>query len=122
MLVSKEDVVRITKETGIPAILASLVTMIPVLAVLWLVVEPFLKNSISVALADDIQRTVQREIAPIRGGFDILLAEKILSLQKDIALLERKGLTNLTPEETVQLIDLRNQLGTNERALAELRK
>lgn len=121
-MLHKDELVRITKETGIPAVLASLVTMIPVLGVLWFVVQPFLKSSISVALADDIQKTVQREIAPIRGGFDILLSEKILIIQKDIALLERKGITNLTPEETIQLIEFRSQLDTNQRALAELRK
>lgn len=121
-MLHKEEVVRITKEAGIPAILASVVTLIPVLGVFWLVLEPFLKNSISVALANDIQNTVQREIAPIRGGFDILLSEKILALQKDIALLERKGITNLSADETILLIDLRNQLDYNQRALAALRK
>ena len=113
---------KITKDAGVPALLASLVSFVTLLGILWFIVKPIVAASIGEALADDIKATVQREVAPIRGGFDVLLTQQIIQTQKAIALLERKGLTNLTAEETTQLVDLRAQLEAQQMALRELRK
>ncbi len=113
---------RVDRQSGVMALLGGLVSILPVMIIVWTVLRPFVTDSISVALADDITSTVQRELAPVKGGFEVLLMQQIIQSQKAIALLERRGLTNLTPEETTQLVDLRAQLAAQQSALAELRK
>lgn len=113
---------RISKDQGVTGIVASVVAIMPLLGVVWFVVKPALRDSIGVAMADEIKDTVQKELAPVKAGFDVLLADRIVSIQKEIALLERRGATNLSAEETTHLVDLRAQLQAQQRALEALRK
>jgi sensor domain CHASE-containing protein len=116
--------VRISKETGLPALLASVVTMIPVLGVVWFVVQPFLKNSISVALADEIKQAVQQEVTPIKGGISVIIMSNIVKLKKEIAQLERLRAADpakWTAEQADQLVDKYNELEAQQMALMALK-
>lgn len=123
-MLHKEELVKITKETGLPALLASFVTMIPILGIAWLVFEPFLKSSVSVALADDIKTTVQREVAPISGGFKVLISANIAKLKKDVAQLERLRAadpTKWTEQQANDLVEKNLELEAQQIALALLK-
>lgn len=113
---------RISKEAGIPALIATGASLVTLLGIMWVLVKPAIADSVFEALKGDIKRSVQEEVGPIRGGFDVLLSQQIIQTQKAIALLERKGITNLTAEETTQLVDLRAQLSAQQMALQELRR
>lgn len=113
---------KIDKSTGIPALLASLVSFCAIMAIMWGFVRPVISTAVAGELTDDIERAVDNKIAPIKGGFDVLLTQQIVQTQRDIAQLERRGLTNLTEEETDRLVQLRAQLEAQQRALMELRK
>lgn len=113
---------KIDKSTGIPALFATAVSFCAVLGIMWGLVRPIISEAVAGELTDDIAQTVDNKIAPIKGGFDVLLTQQIVQTQRDIAQLERRGLTNLTAEETDRLVQLRAQLEAQQRALQELRK
>lgn len=113
---------KISKDQSVQALIATIVSCITLLGVVWAFVKPAIADSLRESLKGEIKASVKEEVAPIRGGFDVLLSQQIIQTSKAIALLERKGITNLTPEETTQLVDLRAQLEAQRDALQELRK
>ena len=123
-MATREDIVRISKETGVPALLASFVTLIPVMGIVWFVVQPFLKSSISTALAQDIKYSVQQEVTPIKGGISVIIQANIVKLKKEIAQLERLRAVDpskWTAEQADQLVDKYNELDVQQMALNALK-
>lgn len=113
---------KISKDAGIPALLASLVSFTVLLGITWGLVKPTISTAVAAELTDEISKAVDNKIAPLKGGFDVLLTQQIFQTQREIAQLERLGSTNLTVEQTNRLVELRAQLEAQQRALQELRR
>lgn len=115
--------IKLYKDAGINITLSTIVTLASVSGILWAFGKPLLMDSIGVALAQDIRDTVQDEIEPIKGGLQVIIAQTIIRLRKDIAQLERKqSAEGLSSEETNLLVDLRGELEAQEMALAAFKK
>jgi sensor domain CHASE-containing protein len=115
---------RITKENGVPALLGSIVAIIPLLGVIWFVVKPVLRDSIGVAMADEIKQTVQQEVAPIRGGISVIIQSNIVKLKKDIAQLQRLQAADpqkWTSEQANELVEKQTELEAQQMALSALK-
>jgi hypothetical protein len=110
--------VKIDKDAGINITLSTVVTLATVSAGMWAFGKPWLMDEVGLALAQDIRDTVQEEIAPIKGGLQVIIAQTIIRLRKDIAQLERKqAAEGLSAEETNLLVDLRAELEAQVMAL-----
>jgi len=84
--------VAITKEErksiGLSA-LASVVAMCAVLGpVSWYVVKPLLVASVSTAMAEDLDETIDNKLMPLNAGFKAILQSNINGIRRQIAALE----------------------------------
>lgn len=125
---------KIDKSTGVPALLAGLVSFCTLLGIMWLVLRPAVSTAVASDLKDDIQKTVkdtvEQEIKPMKTAveaqltaFEVIIQDRILSLRKEIALLQRKQVSEgLTVEETTRMVDLEAQLSAQEKALRGLQQ
>jgi len=91
----------------------------------WLVAEPLLIASVSEAMGEEIQLTVQNEIAPINSAMTALLGASIVRLRKDIAAMEYRRdnppAGDWSLEDTQELVLLRTDLEATRLALTALR-
>lgn len=113
----------LTKEQGVNISLSFVTSLCGVLGVLWLFIRPVLMADISVALAQDIRKNVQREVAPLAAGFVVIIQSNITRLRKDIAQLER--VRNADPQgwgeqQANELVDKQRELEAQVMALEAL--
>ena len=111
------------KEHGINISLSTVGTLIPVLAIIWLIVKPALLVSISEAVADDMQTMIVAQTAPLQGAFKTIIKSDIEKLKRAISRLEYKERHNpsqWTPEDADALTDLKIELQDLQGAYASL--
>lgn len=102
----------------------TLITWIPLIPILWFVVQPILVTSVSEAMAEDIEETVKQSVEPVNDAFQVLLTLEINSLRKEIAALQfrqRQG-DNWTAEDADHLAELNIELEALQDALEALRE
>lgn len=109
-----------TKERGIRIGVNQIVTYATLVPIFWFVAQPILVD----ALAEDIQKTVATEVAPINNAFVALLQRDINATKKDIAALKfrQRQVTDWTSEDAVDLADLEIQLEALEEAKGALQE
>lgn len=73
------------KEHCVNISIATIATWISLVPLLWFVGKPIIVSSLSAAMADDIQQTVQSQMAPMNGAFVALIQRDINKVKKDIA-------------------------------------
>ncbi len=102
----------------------TLVTWIPLVPILWFVVQPILVTSVSEAMAEDIQDTVKQSVEPVNNAFQVLLMLNINEIRKEIAGLQFRQRTgdNWTAEDADSLADLNIELEALQDALETLRE
>lgn len=105
------------KQHGINISLSTVATLIPVLAFLWLFIQPALVD----AVADDLDAMIETKQAPVQTAFKTLLRAEINDLKKQIARLEvHSGDEDWTEEDAEFLAELRIELEAMQEAYAEL--
>ena len=67
---------------------ASLVSLIPVLTVVWFVVKPSIVKAVGDELQEQVQQTVAKEVAPIGAALSIILKNNADNLARRIAAME----------------------------------
>lgn len=102
----------------------TLVTWIPLVPILWFVVQPILVTSVSEAMAEDIQQTVKQSVEPVNNAFQVLLILNINEIRKEIAALEfrQRAADDWTAEDADNLADLNIELEALRDALETLRE
>ena len=100
------------KEHGVSISIATIATWIPLIPLLWFVGKPIIVSSVSEAMADDIERTVKEQIAPMNGAFVALIQRDINKVKKEIAGLKfrQRQAVNWTVDDAVYLADLEIEL------------
>lgn len=76
------------KDKGIEISISTIGTLIPVVAVLWFILQPMMLRDLSVAMADDLKEQMEDHAAPMESAFKVLLLSDINSTKKSIAALE----------------------------------
>lgn len=96
---------------------ASLTVLVPTL---WFIGKPV----IATALAEDFKQVAQKENAPIKSAFSVLLMRDINSLRRDIAGLKfrQTQADNWTADDATYLADLEIELDSLREAKAQLDK
>lgn len=79
-MATKENI----KERGIRIGVNQIVTYATLIPIFWFVAQPLIVD----ALAEDIKKTVQTEVAPINNAFVALLQRDINRTKREIAILE----------------------------------
>lgn len=109
------------KEHGVSISIATIATWIPLVPLLWFVGKPIIVSSVSEAMADDIKRTVQEQVAPMNGAFVALIQRDINKVKKEIAGLKfRQRQANWTADDARYLADLEIELDALKLAFAAL--
>ena len=67
---------------------ASVVSLIPVLTVVWFVVKPSIVKAVGDELQEQVQQTVAKEVAPIGAALSIILKNNADNLARQIAAME----------------------------------
>lgn len=104
--------------------LAIIVSSIVIATAFWTLARPWIVSSVSAAMADDLHTMVQDEVGPLKQGFQVIIAQNVLNLRKQIAQLERVRAANpqeWTAEQANELVELQSQLAAQERAMRALR-
>ncbi len=115
---------KVTKEDSVRISLAAVASWIPLLPVLWFVLQPILVTAVSEAMADQISMQIKQEVAPISGAFTVLVKRDIVSLRKRIA--EQEFIRDNPPdgdwtaEDAADLVDLVLELESSQEALSAL--
>lgn len=94
-----------------------------VLPAAWYVVRPTLVSSISVAMASDIEDSIDKKLAPIEGGFIAIISQNIARLRREISAMEYRQMSvpqQWTPVDAADLTNLRIDLDGQETALRAL--
>ena len=105
------------KQHGINVSLSTVATLIPVLAFLWLFIQPALVD----AVADDLDEMIVAKQAPVQSAFKTLLRSEINALKKEIARLEiHEGDEDWTEEDAELLTELEIELEAMQEAYDEL--
>lgn len=76
------------KDKGIEISLSTVGTLVPVIAVLWFIIQPMMLRDLSVAMADDLKEQMEEHAAPMESAFKILLLSDINATKRSIAALE----------------------------------
>ncbi len=100
------------REHGVSISVATIATWIPLIPLLWFVGKPIMVESVSAAMAEDVQVTVQKEVAPINNAFVVLIDRDITKIRKEIAGLEFRESRgdNWTSKDASYLADLEIEL------------
>ncbi len=100
------------RDQGRTISVAAIATWIPLIPFLWFVGKPIIVESVSVAMAEDVQRTVKQEVAPINNAFVVLIDRDIMKIRKEIAGLEFRESRGVdwTSEDAAYLADLEIEL------------
>ena len=115
----------VNKEEGIRISVAALLAWLPLIPVFWFIVKPILVTAVSEAMASDVAQQIQKEAAPIKGAFSVLILRDISYLRKEIAGMEFRRdnppAEDWTAEDAQDLVDLQLELESMQSALNELR-
>jgi len=95
---------------------ASVVSLIPVLTVVWFVVKPSIVKAVGDELQEQVQQTVSKEVRPINRALTVILGNNADNLERQIAAMEFRrdfppdnDWTNKDAQELAQLkLDLRS--------------
>ncbi len=111
---------KISKEHAYRMTISSVASLLAILAVMYTLLMPAVVRTLSVAMADDINKTVSEQVAPISNAFIALLQRDINTTRKDIAELKFKqhSATNWSSQDAIELAELEIDL----EALREARK
>ena len=105
--------------------MAALLSWIPLIPVFWFIVKPILVTAVSEAMASDVAMQIQKEAAPIKGAFSVLILRDISYLRKEIAGMEFRRDNppeeDWAAEDAEDLVDLQLELESMQSALTELR-
>jgi hypothetical protein len=115
----------VSKDEGIRISVAALLSWIPLIPVFWFIVKPILVTAVSEAMASDVAMQIQKEAAPIKGAFSVLILRDISYLRKEIAGMEFRRDNppeeDWAAEDAEDLVDLQLELESMQSALNELR-
>lgn len=105
--------------------MAAVLSWIPLIPVFWFIVKPILVTAVSEAMASDVAQQIQKEAAPIKGAFSVLILRDISYLRKEIAGMEFRRDNppeeDWAAEDAEDLVDLQLELESMQSALSELR-
>ena len=105
------------KQQGINISLSTVATLIPVLAFLWLFIQPALVD----AVADDLDEMIEAKQKPVQLAFKTLLRSEINELKKQIARMEVHSEDDDWTEDDAELLaELKIELEAMQEAYAEL--
>jgi hypothetical protein len=117
--------INVTKDEGIRISVAAVLSWIPLIPVFWFIVKPILVTAVSEAMAGDVAMQIQKEAAPIKGAFSVLILRDISYLRKEIAgmefLRDNPPADDWTADDAEDLVDLQLELESMQSALTELR-
>ncbi len=117
--------ITVTKDEGIRISVAAVLSWIPLIPVFWFIVKPILVTAVSEAMASDVAQQIQKEAAPIKGAFSVLILRDISYLRKEIAGMEFRRDNppeeDWAAEDAEDLVDLQLELESMQSALSELR-
>jgi hypothetical protein len=109
------------KKHGINISLSTVATLVPVLTVVWFIVQPALISSVSTAVAADLDEQITNKQAPVQSAFKVLLKTEIAKLRKEIARLEHyKDDSGWTEDDAEYLAELKIELDALKEAYQEL--
>ena len=57
------------KDMGVNISISSVATLIPVVAILWFIIQPLMLADLSSAMADDLKDQMEKHSAPIESAF-----------------------------------------------------
>lgn len=116
-----------TVRKSVEWVLGVAASFIAVAAASWVLVKPALMAQVAVELKDSIDRSVEnsvkKHVEPLSNGFKVIIQQRILELQRDIAELERLSAANpqaFTRDQARELVDKRSQLAAQLMALEAL--
>lgn len=107
------------KRHGINISISTIATLIPVLAFLWLFIQPALVD----AVADDLDEMIEAKQAPVQSAFKALLNSEINKVKKEIAglkFIRDHHADEWTEDDADYLADLEIELLALQEAKAEL--
>ena len=115
----------VNKEEGIRISVAAVLSWIPLIPVFWFIVKPILVTAVSEAMASDVAQQIQKEAAPIKGAFSVLILRDISYLRKQIAgmefLRDNPPADDWTADDAEDLVELQLELESMQSALHELK-
>jgi hypothetical protein len=121
--------VKLTREQGFNISLSAIVSLIVVGSSAWMIARPVITHAVAdelkTEMRDEIQSTVQDEVAPIKTAQVILLEQQVVQSQRQIAQLERiraADPSTWSAQQANELVDARAQLEAQQRALSALRR
>ena len=104
--------------------MAAVLAWIPLIPVFWFIVKPILVTGVSEAMASDVAQQIQKEAAPIKNAFSVLILRDISYLRKEIAAMEFRRdnppVDDWTAQDAQDLVELRLELESMRSALNEL--
>lgn len=105
---------------------ATIATWVPLVPLLWFVGKPIIVASVSEAMAEDVQQTVQHEVEPINNAFTVLLTRDINKIRREIAALKfrqrQNGGEDWTSDDAEYLADLEIEMDALKDAKDELKR
>ncbi len=114
----------VNKEEGIRISAAALLSWIPLIPIFWFIVKPILVTGVSEAMASDVAEQIQKEAAPIKNAFSVLILRDISYLRKEIAAMEFRRdnppADDWTAQDAEDLVELRLELESMRSALFAL--
>ena len=117
--------VTVTKDEGFRISVAAVLSWIPLIPVFWFIVKPILVTAVSEAMASDVAQQIQREAAPIKGAFSVLILRDISYLRKEIAGMEFRRdnppVDDWTADDAESLVELQLELESMREALDALK-
>lgn len=112
------------KDRTVGISLSTVATLIPVLGIVWFIIQPLLIESISEALAEDFDQQIESHAEPIQSAFKVLLLSDINRLKRSIARLEFKQAhepDEFTEADAARLADYEIELEAFQEAYEDLR-
>jgi len=104
---------------------AAVLSWLPLIPVFWFIVKPILVTAVSEAMASDVAQQIQREAAPIKGAFSVLILRDISYLRKEIAgmefLRDNPPADDWTADDVEDLVELQLELESMQAALDALK-
>lgn len=114
----------ITKDHAYRMSLSGILSAAAVISILWIFAEPIIIESVSSAMAAEINDAVKHQVAPINNAFIALLRRDINKVRKDIAALKyRQGRSdNWTETNAAFLADLEIEFEALKEAMKALKE
>lgn len=111
-----------TKEQVSRFSLLTLVSWLPLLAILWTLGRPFIADAVAAELSQDFDDKIAAQTAPIKGAFSVLILQDIADRRRAIADAEfrRDNDDDWTADDAQDLVNLRLELESLQQALRAL--